>query len=211
MYFPSDPAIITPKPFIQWCQDVIATPDKWLILDTETTGLDENAQIVELSILDMFGNSVYDSLLKPKCFIPFDAQKIHHITEDMVKGVPTIVDVWPHVCDVVGNRKVIVYNANYDKRLIEQSLNAYGSNLFPDWQYYCAMFGYALFYDAPAREGKRTAPWQKLEYACQQQGAQITGPLHRAMSDCRATLSLIRKVAESGDKSITYGTPRGDK
>ncbi len=38
----------------------------FVILDTETTGLDERAEIVELSIIDKHGYTLFDSLIKPK-------------------------------------------------------------------------------------------------------------------------------------------------
>ncbi|HHQ4784521.1 TPA: hypothetical protein ACSPZU_004090, partial [Aeromonas veronii] len=40
------------------------------ILDTETTGLDDQAEIVEISIIDQLGKVVFDSLVKPQKPIP---------------------------------------------------------------------------------------------------------------------------------------------
>ena len=38
----------------------------FVVLDTETTGLDSRAEIVEISIIDKHGNTLFDSLIKPK-------------------------------------------------------------------------------------------------------------------------------------------------
>lgn len=35
-----------------------------VILDTETTGLDDNAEIVQITILDINGNKLLDTLFK---------------------------------------------------------------------------------------------------------------------------------------------------
>jgi DNA polymerase III epsilon subunit-like protein len=42
----------------------------FVVLDTETTGLDKRAEIVELSIIDKHGNTLFDSLIKLKVAFP---------------------------------------------------------------------------------------------------------------------------------------------
>lgn len=50
-----------------------------LILDTETTGLDGAAEVVELSWLTMSGEVVFDSLLRPSQPIALEATAIHQV------------------------------------------------------------------------------------------------------------------------------------
>ena len=58
-----------------------ATP---VFLDTETTGLNDLAEIVEISILDDDGLVLLDTLVRPRRPIPADAIRIHGIRNEMV-------------------------------------------------------------------------------------------------------------------------------
>lgn len=42
----------------------------YLIIDTETTGLDNNAEVIEIAIINMHGDVLLNSLVKPTCSIP---------------------------------------------------------------------------------------------------------------------------------------------
>ena len=62
----------------------------FVILDTETTGLNERAEIVELSIIDKNGNTLFDRLIKPKGHIPRDAEQIHGISNADVENADSL-------------------------------------------------------------------------------------------------------------------------
>ena len=59
-----------------------------LIVDTETTGLGDDAEIVEIAVVDSQGSIVFDSLVKPSRPIPREASDIHGITNAAVAGAP---------------------------------------------------------------------------------------------------------------------------
>lgn len=61
----------------------------WVILDTETTGLDTMAEIVEISIIASDGHVLLDTLIRPSNPIPPAATAIHHISDLMVVAAPT--------------------------------------------------------------------------------------------------------------------------
>ena len=63
------------------------------ILDTETTGLYDDAEIVEISIIDENGGVLLDTLVKPLKPIPAEATAIHGITNEMVATAPTWVAI----------------------------------------------------------------------------------------------------------------------
>ena len=56
------------------CKHVIDNPGKYLFLDTETTGL--YGEIIELSIVGIDGNVLFDKLLRPKCRIEEGAMAV---------------------------------------------------------------------------------------------------------------------------------------
>lgn len=109
---------MTPKQqALQWLEN------NALILDTETTGLDERAEIIEISIIDCTGQVLLDTLVKPTSPIPAEATRIHGITNEMVAEAPT----WPEVIrkfeEIVIGRDLVIYNADYDLRIIDQTSN----------------------------------------------------------------------------------------
>ena len=110
---------IVPNVFKSW---LLSNP---LILDTETTGLGSDAEIVEISMVDAQGKIVMDTLVKPSKPIPADATRIHGITNEMVANSPTWPELYDEFAQLVKDRMVIIYNADYDVRIIDQTCKAY--------------------------------------------------------------------------------------
>src|SRR5690606_33823093 len=54
-----------------------------VILDTETTGL-YDAEIVEIAVIDLGGNILMNTLVRPKNPIPAEVTAIHGINNEMV-------------------------------------------------------------------------------------------------------------------------------
>lgn len=175
-----------------------------LILDTETTGLDSKAEIIEISIIDCAGNVLLDTLVKPTAPIPDDATRIHGITKEMVANAPT----WPMIVDqfkaIISGRKLVIYNADYDLRMIYQTNNkhelepVFYGNQWNDAE--CAMLAYAEFY-GQWDDYRRQWKWQRLGNAAMQQNVIIEGKAHRALADCLTTLGVIKAMAGLNERS----------
>jgi DNA polymerase-3 subunit epsilon len=90
-------------------------------LDTETTGLDRSDEIVEISIIDHDGQVLFESLVKPSQPIPASTVRIHGITNETVRGAPAWPVVWPAVRSAMFSRLVVIYNAEFDLRLMQQT------------------------------------------------------------------------------------------
>lgn len=169
-----------------------------IYLDTETTGLDERAEMVQIAIIDDEGNSLLDTLVRPTRPIPEAASAIHYITDDMVRGAPLFADVWPTVKALIRNRLVVIYNADYDFRICWQSAAANGFELA--WPNHimplCAMRLYAD-YRAEWNEYRHANRWHKLTDACLQQRISMDGiRAHSAAGDCELTRRLVHCLAE---------------
>ncbi|MFS7187707.1 3'-5' exonuclease [Serratia proteamaculans] len=167
-----------------------------LILDTETTGLGDDAEIVEIAIIDTTGKPLINTLVKPSKPIPAEATAIHGITNEMVMDAPQWKDIFPSVDALISGRTVVIYNSQYDVRLLYQTNSIWDvtpvfKNGFTDFQ--CAMLEYAGFYGQ--RSDRGGYKWQKLTAAAEQQGVTIEGTPHRALSDCLTTLGVIKAMA----------------
>ncbi|WP_164113277.1 3'-5' exonuclease [Serratia marcescens] len=180
-----------------------------LVLDTETTGLNGLAEIIEIAIIEAGGKVLLNTLVRPSKPIPADATAIHGITNEMVSDAPTWPEISAKVHALVAGRITVTYNAEYDMRLLMQTDAIWGvqpefstdTDTMP--QMVCAMEEYAMFYGQ--RNERGGYKWQKLTAAAEQQGVIIEGTPHRALSDCLTTLGVIKAMADGGPHYAPQG------
>ena len=63
---------------ISWAKSIVSNPSA-LFLDTETTCFGPSAEIVDIGVVDLTGNIVFKSLIRPVRPIPADATAVHGI------------------------------------------------------------------------------------------------------------------------------------
>ncbi|MBO1563422.1 3'-5' exonuclease [Yersinia pseudotuberculosis] len=169
----------------------------YLILDTETTGLGNDAEIIEISIIDCTGKILLDTLVKPLKAIPAEVTAIHGITNEMVADAPTWRDIHYQFMTLTNARTLLIYNALFDSRLIFQTAAANNCPV-PEKKYIfdaeCVMESYAKYYGQWDQK-RNKFKWQRLSNAAEQQGVAIDGTPHRALADCKTTLGIIRAMA----------------
>ena len=162
-------------------------------LDTETTGLDSKAEIVEISIVDHDDTLLFESLVRPTRPIPPDSSRVHHITNEMVKSAPTWAEVWPSVRTHLDRRVIAIYNEEYDLRLMQQSHQVHRMPWQERYKSICIMKLYAQFrgiFD-PRR---RTYRFFSLEEAGRSAGISIPNS-HRAQDDTHLARALLQYIA----------------
>ena len=168
--------------------------DNFVILDTETTGLEKPAEICDIAILDRDGRILLNTLVQPRFHIPPAAERVHGITNEMVKDAPFWPEVRAQVLEETAGRDVIVYNATYDRKLMHWSDENWGSNRYDykaEAEYHCAMLAYAEYWgEVHLHYGSYI--WQKLGTALAQQQIEFPAYYHRALFDCLATLLLVK-------------------
>ena len=165
--------------------------DGCLFLDAETTGLDEQAEVVEMSVIDALGQTVFNALVRPSVSIPAEATAVHGIENEHVTDAPSWADVHDDFCRAVAGRPVVIYNADYDLRVIRQTTTQHGLTM-PEIDGRCAMHLYARWYGERREDGR--FHWQKLGAAAQQCGIAVNGA-HRGLADCMTTLQIINHMA----------------
>jgi DNA polymerase-3 subunit epsilon len=172
------------KQSIAWARKILNDPDRYVILDTETTGLDDHAEIVEIAVINLNGDTLLNSRVRPlrRKTMPAEAENVHGISIEDLIDAPS----WPELCpslEVCLAGKIIVsYNADFDSRLIQQtSTRNRGTVSMGEWQ--CAMLKYAAFF-GEWDDYHKSFKWQKL----------VSGD-HTALGDCLATRLLIRGMA----------------
>lgn len=162
---------------------------KPVFLDTETTGLHNSAEIIEISIVDCHGSVLLDTLVKPVYSIPWDVIRVHGITDEMVVGAPLWSEVWPQVEKMLKGRYVGIYNADFDIRMMKQSHSLNGMSwTMTENRNFCIMKLYAKFYG--------TGRWQKLESAGRQCGLALPNT-HRAKDDTLLARAIFEHMVNA--------------
>ena len=165
-----------------------------VFLDTETTGIGPKDEIVEICVLSSGGETLVDTLVRHRGKMHPEAVRHHGITETMLAGALPWPEVWPQVEAAIGDGRVVIYNADFDVRMMRQSHDAHGMQWAIDEERFdCLMHLYAEYYGDwdQRRESYR---WQKLEAAARQCGILLRNT-HRAGDDALLTRALLRHVA----------------
>lgn len=160
-------------------------PDSWVIIDTETTGLTRLDEIVQLGMISGRGQVLMDFIIKPTIDIKGEAMRVHNIGGLEVMDKPMFDDFLPKIRSYCRGRSVIMYNHEFDYRMLAQSAEAHGLELDLGFkQIQCAMKMYAL-YCGDWNPEYGSYKWQRLQ-----------GGDHTAIGDCFATLRIMKEMAD---------------
>jgi DNA polymerase-3 subunit epsilon len=169
----------------KWARDILSRND-WVILDTETTGLANTSEVIQIGVLAPDGSTLMDQLCRPIGRIGAKATEIHGITSQDVRSAPRYVEVHSTLKELVRGKTVIAYNAVFDSRLLRQTAEKHGTDqLGAIWD--CCMVQYNQFVGEQRSTGGYR--YQKLPRGDQH------AELHGAIGDCRLTLEVIRLMA----------------
>jgi DNA polymerase-3 subunit epsilon len=106
--------------------DRLLTQLSYTVFDTETTGLepsagDEIIQIGAIRIVNarLLRNETIDQLIDPRRRLKPESIPFHGITEDMVKGQPTIEQALPSFHEFCEDTVLVAHNAAFDMRFLQ--------------------------------------------------------------------------------------------
>jgi DNA polymerase-3 subunit epsilon len=168
----------------EWARKLLAKPETWLILDTETTGLDEDAEIVQIAVLNPAAGASFQTLVKPQNPIPPGATAIHGITDEMVQHAPDFTTVYQKLAEFLIDKTIVIYNASFDTAMLSQTAARYGLEIYLK-NTACAMEQYAA-YCGVWNDYWKSFKWQRLPAGD-----------HTALGDCLATLKIIKEMAST--------------
>jgi DNA polymerase III subunit epsilon len=151
--------ILSREDAIRWARSLLSGGE-FVVLDSETTGL---------------GNPI-----DPR------AARVHGHTAESLAGERRFFEVYPDLLDVLWAKRVVVYNASYDRRVWHAAVGRLGARAalageLAPWE--CAMRAFAAYVGERSKRGGYKS--QKLP-----------GAEHTAIGDAQATLRLIERMAE---------------
>jgi DNA polymerase-3 subunit epsilon len=166
---------------------------KIIVVDTETTGLDpKHDELLQVSIIDINGNVLYDGLFKPKASSWESAMKVNHITPEMVQDAPRISEKIAEINDIMyGSDAIIGYNTNFDLNFLRfNGLVLNGSEKIID-----VMEMFSEEHGEQLPDGRYK--WVKLTQAAEYYNYDWVAheeKAHNAVGDCFATLHVYKHL-----------------
>ncbi|MBA2727469.1 MAG: DUF3820 family protein, partial [Parachlamydiaceae bacterium] len=164
----------------------------FICLDCEMTGLDlELDRIIEIAVVKFTFDEIleeYETLIDPECIIPQLTIDIHHITQEMVAGKPTIATVLPKLLEMIGKHIVVGHGVNFDLALIGKAADRAGiphtllSNRFFDTLRMARLYG-----ESPTNSLEQL----RKHFNIEEEGA------HRAMSDVIVNMGVFKYLSKS--------------
>jgi DNA polymerase III epsilon subunit-like protein len=180
----------------QWARELLK--GEFVIFDTETTGFEADDEIVQIGIIDQTGAVVLERLIKPTRSIP--NSDYHGITDEMVANAPGFPEVYGQIALALNGKRRVAYNLVYDSRMVNQVCDRHKLPIFLWHDDSCAMEKYAQF-NGEWNDYHGNYRWKKLSEALSAFGLKhedFGTKEHDACTDARATLALIKKMAEFG-------------
>ena len=159
-------------------REILNNKDNYIIVDTETSGIGNHAEVLEICAISLNGEVLIESFFKPKGTIAPEAIAVHGLTREILqqKGAVTWNVCASEIAQFFSGKTILAYNASFDKKMIDQTAALYG-------------------YSSPIKE---TVCVMRLrqQFAGTQNTEKLQGD-HTAQGDCRKTLELLNEIAEA--------------
>ena len=102
----------------------------FVAFDLETTGLSARSdKIIEIGAVLMQGGKELDrfqTFVDPGCKLRKEIIELTGITDDMLKGAPTIEEVFPKFLEFVGDHVLVAHNADFDTGFVRAACEQLG-------------------------------------------------------------------------------------
>lgn len=106
---------------------------KYIVLDTETTGLDFNDghRIIEIGAVVVQNRKktedIFHTYINPERLIDQEAQKVHGISNEELINKPRFVDIADELIEFLEGSTIVAHNASFDIGFINHELNLISS------------------------------------------------------------------------------------
>ena len=164
----------------EWSRGILKREDV-LILDSETTDL--HGEIIELAIINLKGEVVFNRRFNPTQPVSAGAKAVHGISTEMLANEPRFAECASEVHDLLNKAgEVLIYNAAFDTARLAQTYRLHGVEV-PTYKSDCIMEWYAQWCGQWS-DYHGNYKWQPL------------GGGHDALGDCRAALACLQEMAK---------------
>lgn len=178
--------IYTQNAKIALCRKLLS--EDTVFFDTETTGLSHDAEIIELTILDISGGILFNKLIKPQRPIQKGAISIHGITNEMVANAPSFEHFAPEIQKIIAGKNLVAHNVEYDKQRLIYEFGRLGNIKLPDVKSWNCTMLMNIHY--------KYQKWPKLIELAKEHGITFEGEAHRSHADTEVCRKIIHSIAQ---------------
>jgi len=169
-----------------------------VVIDVETLGLhpaDGVCDIAAVRFSEGAPVASFTSLVNPGKPIPEAATAIHHITDAMVTGAPSLLELAGDLLKVAEGALPCAYSADFDRGFLHHSITGKDCLAFdPDFSQWLDVLVAVRDVDRYTSGKKR----HTLAAACARRGITIDGA-HRALPDAITTGALLYEMLRRGE------------
>lgn len=164
----------------------------FVCIDCETTGLDpKNDRIIEVAVVRFTLDQVlaqFESLIDPQMLIPEESIAIHHISNEMVQGKPTIDKVLPEIISLIGKHIIVGHGVGFDIELIANAADRHGiQHTLRSARTFDTLRLARLYGESPTN----SLEMLRKHFNIEEEGA------HRAMSDVTVNCEVFRYLSKN--------------
>ncbi len=169
-----------------------------VVLDLETTGLSpvKGDRVIEIGALAIECGEVcgtFQSFVNPRRKIPWQASRVHGITDGMLAGQPFPEDAYPALYEFISDSLLVAHNAKFDLSFLQHEFRFLGMSL--DNPFLCTLL--------MARKRYPYLPNHRLEtVALHVLGTLPVERRHRALSDAVLTARVLLAMKGVQSKAI---------
>lgn len=164
----------------------------FVCIDCESTGLDpKQDRIIEVAAVKFTLDETlgsFESLVDPKIPIPASSIAVHHITQDMVEGMPTIDHVLGPLFELIGSHPLIGHGVKYDIEILAH--HAARENIpckLRNNQFFDTLRLARLYGESPSNSLETL----RQHFNIEEEGA------HRAMSDVIVNIQVFKRLSQN--------------
>lgn len=164
------------------------SPDAFVFLDCESTGLDSRARLIEIAGVgcssDWRPNRIFHSLVNTGVLIPKEITRITGITNAMIADAPPLASVLQQFVKWLPSNVCVAHNANFDLRLLAREAKSAGVDL-PDLSYIDTL---------PIARALGETPNSRLPTLIAHFRLSTKETPHRALSDAMSLIAFIQHL-----------------
>jgi DNA polymerase-3 subunit epsilon len=165
----------------------LQNPDlSFVAFDLETTGLspqlDRIVEIGAVKFVDGKETARWGQLINPEMAMPPGAAAVNGITDDMLKGQPTVRESLPEFLKFIGNAVLVAHNAAFDLGFVRSAMGRLGLGMLANDFVDTRVMAQRAF---PGR------PNYKLQSLAVDLGIEAL-EAHRAVDDARVCLGVFQ-------------------
>jgi len=104
----------------------LGLPDEFVVIDTETTGVKDTDEVVELSVVSSHGEVLYHSYYYPDVEVNPFAAKVNHLSKEKLAGNPKFsAEEAQKIVSAINGLPIVGHNISFDARMIVQTAEHY--------------------------------------------------------------------------------------